>query len=274
MKRFLLLVTVLTAAPAQAYEILESHYRVETSPGVLEDQLVLRCDDGRKLTVSWEARLSEACGEVAYSDHGGGGARAEAGQAQEVDASQAKEKEIVLSRAREQNPTIDERHLKFQPKPDGLDVQFSPQTREILKRYELCRKQTKGSPLCASERDQALGKLSAPAANAAAPATQTAPASAVKAAAAERTTTPTQAAPETPAPPAPSPAALDAAEERAAAEQKIAENYTSCMRAKPRFECEQARASALKSLDNPKGKARTTTGKARTDATPHSVATK
>ena len=46
-----------------AYQIVEGRYRVETSPGVFEDQLVVRCDDGRTLTVPWETRLAETCGE-------------------------------------------------------------------------------------------------------------------------------------------------------------------------------------------------------------------
>ena len=56
------------------------------------------------------------------------------------------------------------------------------------------------------------------------------------------------------APPAsPSLAAPDAAPapDRATREQKIAEDYARCMRAKPKFECETARAAALKALDAP-----------------------
>ena len=64
MNRSLLLLTLLLAGPAQAYVILESKYHVEVSPGMFDDQLVLKCDNGRKLTVSWDAKLSEVCGEV------------------------------------------------------------------------------------------------------------------------------------------------------------------------------------------------------------------
>ena len=49
----------------------------------------------------------------------------------------------------------------------------------------------------------------------------------------------------TPAPEAASPA------DRAGYEQKIAADYALCMRAKPKFECESARAAALKALDTP-----------------------
>ena len=52
----------------------------------------------------------------------------------------------------------------------------------------------------------------------------------------------------------PSPAAApDAAPalDRATREQKIAADYALCMRAKPKFECESARAAAVKALDTP-----------------------
>jgi hypothetical protein len=42
------------------------------------------------------------------------------------------------------------------------------------------------------------------------------------------------------------------APDRSAAQQKIAEDYTWCMRAKPKFECDQERAKALSALDKPK----------------------
>jgi len=290
MKRFLLLACALLAAPAQAYEILESKYHVETSPGKFEDQLVLRCDDGRKVTVSWEARLSAVCGEVEYSsDSTVGGTPVAAGQ--------DKQKEDVIARVREQPGGINERHLQFQPGADGMDVQFSPQTREILKRYEVCRKQTKGSPVCAAERDQALAALSAPGTS---PATATGaaePAPATKTSTAKRKTSAKRAKPveprdaeaieaaEMPAdsqPPMPTmptdletaqPGPMDAAPDRVTAEQKIGDAYTVCMRAKPRFECEQARAAALKALDKGKGKGRTQSGKAEHGGKSHSVAT-
>jgi hypothetical protein len=41
-------------------------------------------------------------------------------------------------------------------------------------------------------------------------------------------------------------------EARAAAEQKIADDYASCMRAKPKFECEQSRSKAISALDGAK----------------------
>ena len=39
---------------------------------------------------------------------------------------------------------------------------------------------------------------------------------------------------------------------RAAAERKIADDYAACMRAKPKFDCEQSRAKALSALEAPK----------------------
>jgi hypothetical protein len=46
-------------------------------------------------------------------------------------------------------------------------------------------------------------------------------------------------------------AAQRPAADRAAAEQKIAAEHSWCMRAKPKYECEQARARALSALDKP-----------------------
>jgi hypothetical protein len=48
------------------------------------------------------------------------------------------------------------------------------------------------------------------------------------------------------------PAQPSQAEARAAAEQKIADDYASCMRAKPKFECEQSRSKAITALDGAK----------------------
>jgi hypothetical protein len=41
-------------------------------------------------------------------------------------------------------------------------------------------------------------------------------------------------------------------EARGAAEQKILQEYMGCMRAKPKFDCDQARAKAMSALDKPK----------------------
>ena len=66
-----------------------------------------------------------------------------------------------MSRVREQYGDVDERHVTVPSGVAGAEPHFSPQMREILKRYELCRKNTKGSPTCAAERNQAMAALSA-----------------------------------------------------------------------------------------------------------------
>ena len=50
----------------------------------------------------------------------------------------------------------------------------------------------------------------------------------------------------------PPPAQPSEADARAASEQKINQNYMACMRAKPKFECDQTRTKALAVLDKPK----------------------
>lgn len=286
--------TLLLAGQAQAYVILESKYRVEVQPGVFEDQLVLKCDNGKKITVPWEARLSEACGEVDIP-RASAAVPAPRDDAAEQQDSRERQKEIMMSRMREQFGDVDERHVTVESGLGGAEPHFSPQMREILKRYELCRKNTKGSPTCATERNQAMAALStAPAGGGSAAAQSTgaapqpaAPAKGKPAArhkqaavkpAAKPATPPAepvgaQAAPVKPdaepvqaATPAPSPAsgapeampvataaapAAATPADRAAREQKIAQDFVSCMRAKPKFECETARAAALKALDAP-----------------------
>ena len=66
-----------------------------------------------------------------------------------------------MSRVREQYGNVDEKHVTVPSGVAGAEPHFSPQMREILKRYELCRKNTKGSPTCAAERNQAMAALSA-----------------------------------------------------------------------------------------------------------------
>lgn len=56
--------TCLCAADAFAYKIIEARYAVET-PNGRRDQIVVRCDDGRVLTLPWEARPGDACAETA-----------------------------------------------------------------------------------------------------------------------------------------------------------------------------------------------------------------
>jgi hypothetical protein len=63
---------------------------------------------------------------------------------------------------------------------------------------------------------------------------------------------PAAAAPEQAMPTAAPAAQPSVAEMRAAAERKIADDYAACMRAKPKFDCEQSRAKALSALEAPK----------------------
>jgi hypothetical protein len=299
MNRYLLcFATLLLAGQAQAYVILESKYRVEVKPGVFEDQLVLKCDNGKKITVPWEARLSEVCGEVSIPRAGGGASTAAAAardEAPEQQDSRERQKEIMMSRVREQFGDVDERHVTAESATGGTEPHFSPQMREILKRYELCRKNTKGNPTCATERNQAMAALSAPGAGNATAAVQSTgaepqPAAPVKSkpgakhkqaaakpaakpaapsaapAAAETAPVKPEAEPIQAAMPAlppahgepaampvaaAAPAAAAPAPDRAAREEKIAQDYASCMRAKPKFACETARAAAIKALDAP-----------------------
>jgi hypothetical protein len=236
----------------------------------------------------------------------------------------------MMSRVREQYGNVDEKYVQFESGPAGTSMRFQGPIRDIIKRYEICRKQTKNSPTCVAERDQAMaalapaeGKAAAqPAARAAAenpaaegkplaeakPATEakaivSKPAVSKKKGGAKATPQPEakpmgkpdavagdsaqskpvveggaaqpggkptakaapaepgEAAPlpvaETPAgKPASQPAPAAAPEAVPAAapadEQKIAEDYARCMRAKPKFECEQERAKALSALTKPK----------------------
>jgi hypothetical protein len=270
---------------------------------VFEDQLVLKCDNGRKLTVPWEARLSEACGEVDIP-------RA-AQAAAPKDEAQERQKEILMSRVREQLGNVDERHVTVESPQGGTEPHFSPQMREILKRYEVCRKSTKNSPTCAAERNQAMAALSSqpvgsepaaveakptPKAKSSKPAAKPKPVAAKPApkpeaepaehvepiaiepvpvepaeAAAKPEPEITQtaatappAATATAATPSAAAATPAPAPDRTAREQKIAEDYAQCMRARPKFECETARAAALKALDAP----------ARSKAKPKTAASK
>lgn len=282
----------------RAYQIIEGRYRVEVSPGVFEDQLVVRCDDGRTLTVTWETKLAEACGESLMGGPAPKGARAAAGPAPKAPQSpqaapeaktapeppaaaavpaglldEQSQKDAMLAQVRAQFGDVPERYVEFKPGPDGLSMRFLPPLSDILKKYEVCRKVRETRADCAADRDKAIAKLSGappPAAAAtekAAAGTEKAlsnadraaaddeksPPPPVKAAAPRETPAPAPAAasPQAPAPAQPD-AAAAAAADRATAEQKILEDYTWCMRAKPKFECEQARAKALSALDKPK----------------------
>ncbi|HXV06896.1 MAG TPA: hypothetical protein VD791_02620 [Burkholderiales bacterium] len=275
----------------RAYQIIEGRYRVEVSPGVFEDQLVVRCDDGRTLTVRWETKLAEACGESLMGGPAPKAARAAAPSpapkaAQSPQAApqtktapepppaaatpaglldEQSQKDAMLAQVRAQFGDVPEHYVEFKPGPDGLSMRFLPPLSDILKKYEMCRKVRETRADCAADRDNAIAKLSAtrpPAAagtdkavdkaNPAVAGDDKSLAPPAKAAAPSETPAPAAASPQAHAAPAQPDAAAAAAADRVAAEQKILEEYTWCMRAKPKFECEQARAKALSALDKPK----------------------
>jgi hypothetical protein len=190
--RILVAVALASASPLlYAYQIVEGRYRVETAPGVFEDQLVVRCDDGRTLTVPWETRLAEACGEGLMGERTGRTARmqtpppAEAAAAISEDAEgpaaapasaqpatlfdESAQREAMLAQIRAQFGDIPERYIEFKPGPDGLSMRLLPPLNEIVKKYEACRRARQPGVQCAAMRDQAVAKLQeAPATSAAA----------------------------------------------------------------------------------------------------------
>jgi hypothetical protein len=282
-----------------AYQILESHFHVEVSPDKYVDQLVLRCEDGRQMTVPWQSKLAEACGEDLMGNVTTPPAKANAAPIDE------QQKQAMMEQLRSQYGNISDKQVEFFSGPTGVSTRFKPPIVEILKKYEGCRQAQKDKAYCAAERDKALARLADPkpapaAAHAPEPAEATAretvaaaaptepaarasssaaapqeaaalvtPAPArVEAAAPTRAEPAAQAAKPEPAPQAavqtpkaqPTPQAADTpptappseAEARAAAEQKILQEYMACMRAKPKFDCDQARAKAVSALEKPK----------------------
>ncbi len=261
-----------------AYQILESHFHVEVAPNKYVDQLILRCEDGRQVTVPWQSKLAESCGEDLMGNVTAPPASAEAAPVDE------QQKQAMLAQLRSQYGNISEKQVEFISGPAGLSTRFKPPIVEVLKKYESCRKVLKDKSYCAGERDKALARLADPkptpaaarapesteappreAAAAAspveppirppgpAPAPQAAPlqTAAVTPAPPEALAQPAKAEPVAPAAETP-PAQRSEAEARAAAEQKIAQDYMACLRAKPKFDCEQARTKALSALDKPK----------------------
>ena len=259
-----------------AYQIVESRFHVEVAPSKYVDQLVLRCEDGRQITVPWQSKLAESCGEDLM-----GNVTLPPASGAPIDEQQ---KQAMLEQLRSQYGNISEKQVEFISGPAGVSTRFKPPIVEILKKYESCRKALKDKSYCAGERDKALARLAdpkptpaaarapeptetaarepAPAAPVPEPSTrQPGPGSAPREAAPQPAVTPAQpeatpqsaqTAPATPAAAEPPPAQPSEAEARAAAEQKINQDYMACMRAKPKFACDQARTKALSALDKPK----------------------
>ena len=317
---------MLASSNLLAYQILESRFHVEVAPNKYVDQLVLRCEDGRQVTVPWQSKLAESCGEDLMGNVTVPTAKAAAAPIDE------QQKQAMMEQLRSQYGNISEKQVEFISGPGGVSTRFKPPIVEVLKKYESCRKALKDKAYCAGERDKALARLADPKpAPAAAPATETtestsrepavpvaaasmpeapsrspasgsapqqakpqttaappetpsrsastatpqpakaqaaapvaeatsrAPASAAAPQpAASQAATPAPAPTEAAAPPAASAPAADAqaaqpseAELRAAAEQKINQDYMACMRAKPKFDCDQARTKSMAGLDKP-----------------------
>jgi len=303
-----------------AYQIVESRFHVEVAPDKFVDQLVLRCEDGRQITVPWQSKLAESCGEDLMGNVTLPLAKGDAAPNDE------EQKPAMLEQLRSQYGNISEKQVEFISTPAGISTRFKPPIVEVLKKYEGCRKALKDKSYCAAERDKALARLADPKATpaaarapestetaavesapatqapdasarqatagpaakeatlqpaASAPAPTAAPPKATRAAAtstetgrkhtqaapvprdatpkpaeaAEQTETapqPPQAAPAAAAAPEAPPAQSSEAEARAAAEQKVNQDYMACLRAKPKFECDQARTKAMATLDKPK----------------------
>jgi hypothetical protein len=292
----------LLSCNASAYQIIQSHFHVEVAPNKYVDQLVLRCEDGKEITVPWQSKLAESCGE----DLMGNVTRPHAdAKAAPIDDQQ---KQAMMTQLRSQYGNISDKQVEFVQGASGTTTHFKGPMVEVLKKYESCRKTHKDKTFCANERDRAMAQLADPepaprapaesptpavpepaaksarteppvAAAAAQPARTepiaTAPAQPARAEAAAAPAQPVAAAataaqpstaPATPAQPMPVAAAPEqamptaaapaaqpsVAEMRAAAERKIADDYAACMRAKPKFDCEQSRAKALSALEAPK----------------------
>jgi hypothetical protein len=317
----------LASSSLMAYQIVESRFHVEVAPNKYVDQLVLRCEDGRQVTVPWQSKLAESCGEDLMGNVTVPPAKAAAAPIDE------QQKQAMLEQLRSQYGNISEKQVEFISGPSGVSTRFKPPIVEVLKKYESCRKALKDKSYCAGERDKALARLadpkpastaasapestestsrepavpavaaSVPEAPSRSPASGSAPQQAKTQAAASppeapsrspaaatpqqaksqsavpvpeapsrtpasaaapqqatsQTTTPTHAPTDaTPQPAASTPAAEaqaaqpSEAELRAAAEQKINQDYMACMRAKPKFDCDQARTKAVAALDKPK----------------------
>ena len=295
----------LASTDLMAYQIIASHYHVEVEPDKFVDQLVLRCEDGKEITVPWQSKLAESCGEDLMGNVSRSQPKSAAAPADE------QQKQAMLKQLHGHYSNMPDENVEFSPGPDGLSAHFTPPMVEILKKYEACRKTHKDKAYCATERDRAMaalsdapaadapatsakeaaatpakeaarapvkksggrskrvqaaatqpaqpapqptaveeprGESSAPAATASEPASQATTTAAAEAAPLPAAATPSStndAAPAAP-PPAAKPSDADA---RASAEKKIGEDYTACMRNKPKFECEEARSKALADLD-------------------------
>ena len=114
-----------------AFRILESRYHVEMGPDKYIDQLVLRCDDGRTVTVPCQSQLAESCGEDLMGNVTLPAATTDAVLAEE------QQKQTMLAQLRSLYGNISEKQVEFISEPSGLSTRFKPPMVAVLTGYEL-----------------------------------------------------------------------------------------------------------------------------------------
>ena len=269
------LVLALAAVPAHAYRIVEAKYRVELAPGVFQDQLVVRCDDGRQLTLAWETRLREACRErppggpdaapLPDAHHSPGiAAHSDPAPVTDYGSSIEVKKRMHLTRLRILFGEVPEQLIAFEQGPGGVTLRYAPALAAVLQQFEACRA-AHGSD-CVAVRNAAYAGLGGHAlplppatashlveGNGTRSIAGTAPA-ADPSRRARRSFEPRIVRPAG----APNARTADIARIGARA---IEERYRHCLRAEPKAACEQARARALVAGDKTYGKGQKPAGR-------------
>jgi len=136
-----------------AYEIVGSHYHVEVEPNKFIDQLVLRCEDGHKITVAWQSNLADACGEDLMGNVTRPRPKANAPHAGEP------QKPATPKQPQSHNDEAPEQDAQATLAPVEPTTHISPGMADILKQYEVCRRTHKDKSACAAERDRAMASL-------------------------------------------------------------------------------------------------------------------
>ena len=143
----------LVSGNVMSYEIIGSHYHVEVEPNKFIDQLVLRCEDGHEITVPWQSKLADACGEDLMGN-----------------VTRTRPKTGATHAGQQQKPATPKQPQSHNDNPPEQDVavtsgatepttHFTPAMADILKKYEVCRRTHKDKSFCASERDRAMASL-------------------------------------------------------------------------------------------------------------------
>jgi len=256
----------LTACAVHAYQIVEAKYRVEISPGVFQDQLVVRCEDGRELTLPWDKQLREACGEgptgaaapvpaapVAVHEP----ARQAPMSVHDFSSSPEVQKRMLLTQLRVQSGDVPEQMISFEQGPDGLTMRRAPALSAVLDQFETCRiaRRTDCVALRNAAYERMRGSGSSSVATTALTRETTAPVTAASAKV-QRAKAPRRAVPHVKhASVHPAHASENGtiqaqrAQYRAMMRNEIAEQFKWCVRTKPPAACDQARARALARLD-------------------------